>query len=539
MSRILHIFRKDLRHFWKELLVSLCLLGLYVWLAGRRWNAAHRAYGLGASAGFSIFGGGSSLTVFLLFLSWLLVIVRLVQDERLVGDRQFWLTRPYRWQELLASKAIFLLLFIHAPLLIAQLVMLKLAGFAPLPYLGGLLSVHAGLLVLTAVVFTMATVTSTLIQAILALFVVLLYGLGNSALISSLPNSSMPHLDSRWDLMEGLIALGAIIAVILIQYARRRTPTSWGIIIALGISLTLIGALTPYTKLIAESYPRMNSDQSPGLQLALDIKKPEERTTPPRLTRPPVKPEDEIQVNVSIPLLASAVNDDEIVEINGNRVGIESSGKQVWRSNWQPYGSVIVLPETGVLANFQMPKNIFESVKSVPVTVDLEFALSVFRKGKERWRVVAQEDDFPASRLGLCSVEGNGEMLACRAPLRGPIPLLATANSSETTCDVSYDPAMVPSFTGYYWKVEENRGTAAAIDPVVETWFSFRGSSLTSENRVRFASVPLCPGTPMNFTSLELTRRISTVKSLHDLQLSQYRIVSYRGGVGYQVILPR
>lgn len=535
MSRILHIFRKDLMHFWKEVLLSWCLLGLYVWQVGEKLHATHGTYGLGAIAGGAVFGAGSGLTEFLLVLSWWVLVVRLVQDEGLVGDRQFWLTRPYRWVELLAEKIIFVLLLIHVPLFIAQLVMLRLADFAPLPYLGGLLYMHASLFGFTAAVLTIATVTATLVQTILAVFVLLLYGAGNSLVMSQIPNSSIPHLQSAWDPVEGLLLLGAVIGVILLQYARRRTAVSRGIIIAMGVLTTLIGVVTPYAKLIAKNYALVNSDQDSGLRIVLDTRKLEKPSTPPRFNRVPTKPREEKNVNVMIPLLASAPSDDELVEINGIRVSIDSLGRHQWQSHWQPYGSVIIVPDTGMFAGLLMPKNTFESLKSSLVGVRIELALSVFRKGNEHWQVIAEDGDFPAPRLGLCFMPNSPEMLECRAPLRRVIQILATANSSESTCE-SLNNAAVPDFTGYYWKLEGSTAPEPGINPVVDEPLFFSKMNPKRGDEVR--SVRVCPGTPMYFTSLELTRRISTITSLNDIRLSDYRFVSSTYGavgIGYAV----
>jgi len=524
MSRTLHIFRKDLWHFWKEVLLSWCLLGLYVWQFGAKVHIAH--------AGLALAGIGavSGLTGFLLPLGWWVLVVRLVQDESLVGDRQFWLTRPYRWVELLASKLIFVLLFIHVPLLIAQLVMLRLAGFAPLSYLGGLFYMHGTLLVFTAMAFTIATVTATLVQAFLATFVVLFYGIGNSGVISSVPNSSMPHLQNPWDPVESLILLCAIIGVISLQYARRKTGASRGIIIGSAVLTTVVGVIAPYDRLIAKTYPLLSPDQDSALKVALDTRKPEKPSTPPRLNRVPAMPREENRVNIMIPLLASLSNENELVEINGMRVTIDLLGKQEWQSNWQPNGgNVIIIPDTGISAGFVMPKRIFESVKSSPVRVRIESALSVFRKGSEQWQVTAEDGDFPAPRLGLCLLQTIPGMLQCRAPLRGATRMLGSAHSAESTCENS-DDTNIPNFTGFYWKLGGSTGPEPGISPVVEEPLYFGKQNPKRGDEARF--VRLCPGTPMYFTSLDLTRRMTTVTYLTDIRLSDYRIVPASLGVG-------
>ena len=84
-------------------------------------------------------------------VSWWLLISRAVHAEALVGDRQFWITRPYEWKSLLAAKLLFLAIYIYASILLAQCALLRAAGFHPLSYMPGLLY---NLLLLTGSSFT-------------------------------------------------------------------------------------------------------------------------------------------------------------------------------------------------------------------------------------------------------------------------------------------------------------------------------------------------------------------------------------------------
>src|SRR5687768_13366660 len=43
----------------------------------------------------------------LLPLAWCHLVMLMVHQEPLVGDRQFWVTRPYSWRSLIAAKAMF------------------------------------------------------------------------------------------------------------------------------------------------------------------------------------------------------------------------------------------------------------------------------------------------------------------------------------------------------------------------------------------------------------------------------------------------
>src|SRR4051812_29086269 len=113
MRQIFHIFRKDVHHFWREIVVVLLLVALYGWREIRTWKqgAGLMAYGIGAFGGEFVWG----LMVVLLPLAWIFLITRTVHDESLVGDRQFWITRPYQWPRLLTEKLLFVLTFISVP----------------------------------------------------------------------------------------------------------------------------------------------------------------------------------------------------------------------------------------------------------------------------------------------------------------------------------------------------------------------------------------------------------------------------------------
>ena len=126
MNQVIHIFRKDVQHWWKEIAVSLTLLAVYVWSEPATWVS-----GAAGLSGFATRSSIAELVTELLPISWWLLVLRVVQDEALVGDRQFWVTRPYEWKKLLAAKVLFGAAFVSVPLLLAQFSLLQLAGFPP------------------------------------------------------------------------------------------------------------------------------------------------------------------------------------------------------------------------------------------------------------------------------------------------------------------------------------------------------------------------------------------------------------------------
>src|ERR1019366_9663654 len=127
MKQILHIFVKDARHQWLEILLSLAVTLALVLTCRSRWHTGAVLY-----ASFLPFGSMSDLPALLVLvvaLSWWLLISPVIHEEKLVGDRQFWITRPYEWKKLLAAKVLFAIAWIGVPYLLVQALMLAEAGY--------------------------------------------------------------------------------------------------------------------------------------------------------------------------------------------------------------------------------------------------------------------------------------------------------------------------------------------------------------------------------------------------------------------------
>jgi len=137
MRQALHIFRKDVRGLWIYIAQVLVMTALFAISGALR---AARPLDPRLSEFDTAFG-------LVMLLVWGILVGMLIQAEPLVGDRHFWLTRPYSWRSLLAAKVLFLGAFILLPKLLADMVILSAHGFAPLPLLPGLLSRAAAIAV--------------------------------------------------------------------------------------------------------------------------------------------------------------------------------------------------------------------------------------------------------------------------------------------------------------------------------------------------------------------------------------------------------
>jgi hypothetical protein len=124
MNQILHIFLKDMRRFWAEIFISVAITVVFVGVG------AYLSMGVDdlRVQTLSIL---VSLLMTLVPVSWWVLIARVIHAERLVGDTQYWITRPYVWSNLLAAKLLFLAVFVYLPFFIAQGLLLAEAGFAP------------------------------------------------------------------------------------------------------------------------------------------------------------------------------------------------------------------------------------------------------------------------------------------------------------------------------------------------------------------------------------------------------------------------
>jgi hypothetical protein len=121
MRQAIHIFKKDARHLrWPIAL-------LMAWLAARA--ALSPLY----SPFYNGWGWNRTLDSldFLLPVVWWFLLAAAIHNESLVGDRQFWVTRPYSWRSLAAAKGLFLVVFILLPTLVCDSVILAIAGFSP------------------------------------------------------------------------------------------------------------------------------------------------------------------------------------------------------------------------------------------------------------------------------------------------------------------------------------------------------------------------------------------------------------------------
>jgi len=500
MKQVLHIFKKDIRHHWPEILLSLAVLAAYIWNEPDEWVPR----GLSENRLRDFLTGGLTFAV---VVSWCTLVVRVVQGEKLVGDRQFWVTKPYDWKKLLAAKLLFMLVFISVPTLIAGSVLFAKAGFgSPLPALSAIVSAQSGSIVFVVMIAaTLATVTANITQFLLALLAVGAYVAIVATVAAYVPSQSFSSGSDT--LQEGILAIGCIAAV-LWQYAGRRTASSRGLLAVSALAIFLVVVATPYQTLVAREYVLPPTGSQP-VQLAFDEAKP----PAPNVVARQEEKDVEIQIPIKVRAIAAATS----VSVDGAMLSLHAPDGQGWSSGWNRVGEHLFPEDQGFNSTFKVKKAFFEHVKPTPVQAHISFALSTFQNGETK-RIIATSGEFKVPGLGFCSiVQGYAtDSLRCRYAFATPT-VLTTVSSSEMPCPFSADGAPRPGLISRDWSASSAPDLVSPVGTLDINFWKWEGNADTN------SSPSLCPGTSLIFRTQEAGRQIRKEIEIDDIKLADYQ----------------
>lgn len=493
----LHIFRKDLTHLWPETLFVLVLFAGFCFAAPSGWSGSQYASYVTILAW---------LVRILMPVSWLVLIARAIQDESLVGDRQFWTSRPYHWASLLAAKAILIFSCIYLPFFLMQVYLLHRAGLHPMLAIPALLH---NLLLLTVVIIiplaALSAVTSTFPRVLLSFIGALIYILALLATVgyAAFLKMQTPHLD--W-LMNGIFIVLPAIALI-VQYKTRKTLLSRAILAVTPLTAVLIFFLTPTSAIIARTYPPLSGDSAPKLAgLSDQFHPPATPATPLNTFRN--------HVTVSLPVSVAGIGPDINFLVHGTRVTITAPGL----SYTSPFLNTVRPAQLSAdrpvaLLGFMLPVDIFNKIKSTPVDLRVEFAAEQLKAEKPTtWHATLLPFSVPGN--GICTFPGENDQVqtpTCRYPLKQPDISFVTAQVAAASCA---NPAAPPvsgqaSLGGH--------GATLDFDPVVAVPLAFQtGDPDPSHNYV------LCPGTALSFVDATTLPNASLVLDQKQVTLDAF-----------------
>jgi hypothetical protein len=531
MKQILHIFAKDSRHFWPEVLISLALVGALVWVYPSTWLSQNGLYTVAGGAflpGMLEAGLLAGLLTVLIPVSWWLLIARVIHAEALVGDCQFWVTRPYEWKKLLGAKVLFLAVFLYLPLLIAQCLLLFRAGFHPLSFVPGLLF---NLLLITAVIvlplLAITTVTATFARLTLTLLAGLVCFIGYVAISLYFSDGASIPLSDHLSMPLALCFCGM---VVVLQYAARRVWVSRLLLIGLPILLVLSGMAVSESSVVSRDYPRARAGQEAPVQLALL------RDTPHPATAYLMRAK---QVQVSIPLQVSGVAEGYALISGPFKVTVDAANGSHWSSSWQGLNGRYLPGTSESWISIQMSRAFFDQVRSTPVTLHFTVALTQVRAGNAR-SIPLPTEDFSVPDFGICSPQTDlfhrqffG--IACRFALHQPRLTYISARWPDSPCS-ALQPDPNTGVPGDAWIGSlETSPADFAIAPI---WSPPIG--LSNGIKVEGAkSEPrhLCPGTPVTFTQYNLVGRTQYDFTIPDFRFPSYQPDrgSFNGALGFDI----
>jgi hypothetical protein len=520
MKQTLHIFAKDARRFWPEIAISIAITAAFAWIYPNQWLAPDQLIAVSGWGGFAGPQGlqllASALAV-LVPVSWLLLIARVIHGESLVGDRQFWLTRPYEWKQLLAAKVLFLLVFLYLPFVAAQLALLAEAGFQSFSYIPGLLYnllLITGILVLP--LFAMATVTSTFARMAFAVVGVLLGFIGFGVLSARL-TADAASAPSSYNFSIP-VTLCVCAAVVALQYAARRIWLSRFLLIGVFLALEVPGLVPSGSASVDLAYAAKPGGQESSIQIALL------QDANHQVTGVPV---DAKQIQINIPVQISRVAEGSMMMPDIVRISVESANGFHWTSPWQAIYRTHYLPgpqESSV--SFSMDRSVYEKVKSAPVELRLTLALTESQAG-EVTQIPLPATDFSVPGFGVCSpVKGwftaTSEItgIACRSAFRQPnLTYVETLWSNLPCSGAATEPNT--GVQGAAWAGDfDNAPAQFGITSVWTVLVSLSNSFQYTGERYR-PDKPryLCPGTPVTFTRYGLVKRLQTEVVLLNFQM--------------------
>ena len=410
MSLALHIFRKDVRHFRPEILINLLLLIAFAWAAPLQWTP-----GAGAETLLPV------LLRMLLPVGWFILVSRVLHDETLVGDRQFWITRPYRWAPLLAAKVVFVILFINLPLLLMQIYLLHHAGLPVAPAAGDLLLYQLAFTAIYLLPFVaLGTVTAAFGQHLLAVLAALLYGIAVAMFSGWLSDHAMfpPYLGSV------LIAVSVITlaAAVLVMYARRPVLRTRVALLSLPPVLLLLVLCAPAKALIRHLYRPVSS----GV-LAFD---PDPDNQEPGSGEPLLFGND---VLLQLPVRLTSSLSNQLIFGKGIQLTIRDADGHQWTSAYQEQQSHFSNGDTEQVKVFMLLRE-YQRLQAKPLDLQARVPIERVAIGQATTVVVPTAGFFPAPNGGRCLVEEDQSSPSCRFALRYPQPMQVSAQIQETPC---------------------------------------------------------------------------------------------------------
>jgi hypothetical protein len=509
MSQILNIFRKDTRRFWPEIVLSLAIVAALAWIGPYEWKVEpHEHPELEALRQLA------GLLAFLMIVGWVLLASRAVHAEPLVGDRQFWLTRPYEWKKLLAAKTLFLAAYLYLPFLLMQCVLLARAGFAPVHWIPELLfnlllvsaAIILPLVAAAAISSNFGRMALILVGTLLCLWLlVVAYQMMH---FNSAPNN---NADTP---IGNLLSYGLAFAVcgvaIVVQYSARRVRVAVLLLVGVSVCIILLFLFAPDRMLTGRSHPQAG----PAFPIQLSSDYSGGSTSRSGWS-------NSSQIGTTVPLRISGLADGDAVLFDDVKFTFQAANGSHWASSWQHldhFGDN--QGHAGVL--LVMPQAVYNQFSGIPFQVHLTVAFTQARITKVT-QISVSSQEFSVPDFGYCKLRSwrgadgghHDDFLSCRSPLQLPLTQIA---SSWTYRQCTPRAGAVPTEStevGYRFAGSDNvLATDLSLVPINFQNYGF--ANVESQN-----SVAMCPvSLSATFTEYKPIRRMQESVDVQDFRLT-------------------
>jgi len=498
MKQVLHIFRKDTRYLWPEILVSLIALYMFVHWSPARWSI-DRTYQRWQSM--------LQLMPLLVFATWVLLAARLVQAENPDGDRQWWVTHPYEWKSLFAAKSLFSLVWIYLPFIVAQAAVLREAGLSPFGYASrwaAMLAVLSGSIILPLLV-TAATTSNFLRMVLIACGAVVVYIAATN--LANMPrhgyDAVVPNDHHMWVIV--LLIVGIASALVL-QYATRRTWAARGVAIGTALLAACLTALFTATR--DSEIERLYAVSSTApVQVAMPVKT---STTyiPPVRVGPSERPG---MVYVQVPVDFSGVRGGAAVQVDDVKIAIDDpkTGWH-WTAPWWMTERLQILPGTHRgLVQIMLTKNQLNHIFSSSATMQMTLAVTELQAGTDATVTVAAMQNYAVPGFGVCSVRtmDRFNQLICRSAMGQPPLTHVSATWYPKECSADPWTPNAPLTAGTWagsLHAASTRDSMFIVQPVL---FNLNPDWHDGNDMFRTVGYDLCPDTVVHFTQYNVTGR--------------------------------
>jgi len=502
----LHILRKDTRRLWPAILAAAVLLGTLA-----RFDRWRSDWLISSTEGY--------LNI-LIPIAWACLIALAVEQDAIPGDRQFWITRPFRTRSLFSAKALFAVLFVHVPLLVADCYILAMRGFSPVTYAPNLLAIQFVLAcALTIPALALASLVRSFshfvmeVVAVAAVFLVLNGSGWREPIIVE------PLLDTvRREFLIAIVAVAGI-AVLIGQYAGRRVLLSRGIAVGFGVAASLFCAY-----LLPPSALALRTAVTPGAP-----------KVSMRLDNTPRKPYQIWggRVQIALPIAFEGIQEHDLVRAEAIESEIVTASGGYYREAPRRRFSPAEKPPLYSFAigwgrrnetdpdwlTYEFERPVFPTFSNGPVTIRGKAALDIYRVGASSW--MGLNDRAYIEGVGRCVTEVVEDYLRhqahlkveCESPEHGLFPTRVRAWSPQT---------------GREWKSALGYSRSGSLGPTVN-WLSPLYRDVTffnvgGGNPYWNISREEAPTARIEITPLLLVGRTSVEWEFRDIDLNKYMV---------------